>query len=112
MGQITDFENKALTYVDRRKTPPSVAEVALHLMTSRQSAARLLTNLARKRQLISFMEKLPGKKPERRYVTIDDPLVQKLGISVPPDVPPKQKIRSKKPTFFNDPFNLTGARHG
>lgn len=111
MGLITDFENKALTYVERRKTPPSVAEVALHLMTSRQSAARVLTNLARKRQLISFMEKLPGRKPERRYVTIDDPLVQKLGVQLPPDVSFKRKIKPKKPTFFNDPFNLTGARH-
>jgi hypothetical protein len=110
MGQITDFENKALSYVERRKTPPSVAEVALHLMTSRQNAARLLTNLARKRQLISFMEKLPGKKPERRYVTIDDPLVQDLGLKVLPESKPK--VKPKKPTFFNDPFNLTGARHG
>lgn len=110
MGLITDFEQKALTYVDRRKTPPSVAEVALHLMTSRQSAARILTNLARKRQLISFMEKLPGKKPERRYVTIDDPLVQDLGLKVPPESQPK--VKPKKPTYFNDPFNLTGARHG
>lgn len=110
MGQITDFENKALSYVERRKTPSSVGEVALHLMTSRQNAARVLTSLARKRQLVSFMEKLPGKKPERRYVTIDDPLVQDLGLKVPPESKPKAK--PKKPTFFNDPFNLTGARHG
>jgi hypothetical protein len=110
MGLVTDFEQKALTYVERRKTPPSVAEVALHLMTSRQSAARVLTALARKRQLISFMEKLPGKKPERRYVTIDDPLVQELGLEVPPESKPK--VKPKKATYFNDPFNLTGVRHG
>lgn len=60
MGLVTDFEQKALTYVRGRKTPPSVAEVALHLMTSRQAAARFLTSLARKRRLISFMERIPG----------------------------------------------------
>lgn len=110
MALITDYERKALSYVERRKTPPSVADVALHLMTSRQSAARVLTNLTRKRQLISFMEKLPGKKPERRYVTIDSPLLQKLGLEVPPESKPK--VKPKKATYFNDPFNMTGARHG
>jgi hypothetical protein len=110
MALITDYERKALSYVERRKTPPSVAEVALHLMTSRQSAARVLTNLARKRHLVSFMEKIPGRKPERRYIAVDSPLLQKLGLEVPPESKPK--IKPKKPTFFNDPFNLTGARHG
>ncbi len=110
MALITDYENKALSYVERRKTPPSVAEVALHLMTSRQSAARVLTSLARKRHLVSFMEKVSGRKPERRYVAVDNPLLQKLGLAVPPESQPKDK--PKKATFFNDPFNMTGARHG
>lgn len=108
MGLVTDFEQKALTYVRGRKTPPSVAEVALHLMTSRQAAARFLTSLARKRRLISFMERIPGRQPERRYVAIDNPLRQTLG--VPPE--PKPKVKPNKATFFNDPFNMTGARHG
>ena len=105
MAVLTDYELKAYNYVERRRTPPSVGEVSLHLKTSRQAAHRVLTNLARKGKLKSFMEKVPLKKPERRYITLDNPLIQKLGLDV---VKPKKE--PARINYFNDPFNLT--RHG
>ena len=77
--------------------PPSVAQIALHIPTSRQNAHRLLTSLVRKGYIKSIFKQIEDKKPERRYVMPDSPLVD------PPKVP---KPKKSKHSFYNDPFNL------
>jgi hypothetical protein len=117
MGMLTDYEAKAFSYVQLRKTPPSVAEVALHLMTSRQNAHRILTSLVRKGALKSFMQKPAKQRHERRYCMPD---ALYIAVKVPPlkdKGPPKPagrprtKDKVEEMSYFNDPFNLTGVRH-
>ena len=117
MGMLTDYEVKAFSYVQLRKTPPSVAEAALHLMTSRQNAHRILTQLVRKGRLKSFMEKPAKQRHERRYCMPDAvPIAAKLSplkdkAPLKPAGRPRTEEKVKEMSFFNDPFNMTGVRH-
>lgn len=117
MGMLTDYEAKAFSYVQLRKTPPSVAEVALHLMTSRQNAHRILTSLVRKGVLKSFMQKPAKQRHERRYCMPGAlPVAAKLSPLKDKGPPkpagrPRTKDKVEEMSFFNDPFNLTGVRH-
>ena len=117
MGMLTDYEAKAFSYVQLRKTPPSVAEVALHMMTSRQNAHRILTQLVRKGRLKSFMEKPAKQRHERRYCMPDAvPVAAKLSPlkdkgPLKPAGRPRTEEKVKEMSFFNDPFNMTGVRH-
>ena len=117
MGMLTDYEAKAFSYVQLRKTPPSVAEVALHLMTSRQNAHRILTNLVRKGMLKSFMEKPAKQRHERRYCMPGAlPVAAKLSPLKEKEPPkpagrPRTKDKVEQMSFFHDPFNITGVRH-
>lgn len=77
--------------------PPSVAQIALHIPTSRQNAHRLLTSLVRKGYIKSIFKQIEDKKPERRYVMPDSPLV---------DPPKPVKPKKSKYSYYNDPFNL------
>lgn len=97
MDNLLPRDQKIVRYVQERKIPPSVAQVALHIPTSRQNAHRLLTSLVRKGYLRSIFKQIDGMKPERRYVMPDSPFAG----------PPKSK-KPKKPkySFYNDPFNL------
>lgn len=101
--QLTDHEIKALRYIEQRKTPASVKEVALQIMLSRQIAHRVLTQLVRKRRIRSYLEFVASKKPERRYVSLHSDIAAKLP-------PPKLRRKPKVSNFYNDPFNLLGAR--
>jgi len=97
MDNLLPRDQKIIRYVQERKIPPSVAQIALHIPTSRQNAHRLLTSLVRKGYIKSIFKQLEGKKAERRYVMPDSPLAD----------PPKP-VKPKKPkyNFYNDPFNL------
>jgi hypothetical protein len=116
MGMLTDYGARAYSYVQLRKTPPSVAEVALHLMTSRQNAHRILTNLVRKGMLKSFMEKPAKQRHERRYCMPGAlPVAAKLSPLKDKGPPkpagrPRTKEKIKEMSFFNDPFNMTKVR--
>ena len=101
--QLTDHEIKALRYIEQRKTPASVKEVALQIMLSRQIAHRVLTQLVRKRRIKSYLEFVAAKKPERRYVSIHSEIAATLP-------PPKIRRKPKVNNFYNDPFNLLGVR--
>ena len=101
--QLTDHEVKVLKYIEQRKTPASIKEVALQVMLSRQAAHRVLTQLVRKRQIRSYLEFIAAKKPERRYVSIHSEIAATLP-------PPKIRRKPKVSNFYNDPFNLLGAR--
>lgn len=97
MDNLLPRDQKIVRYVQERKIPPSVAQIALYIPTSRQNAHRLLTNLVRKGYIKSIFKQIEDKKPERRYVMPDSPLAD----------PPKP-VKPKKPkyNFYNDPFNL------
>ena len=101
--QLTDHEVRALKYIEQRKTPASIKEVALQVMLSRQAAHRVLTQLVRKRRIRSYLEFVVAKKPERRYVSLHSEIAARLP-------PPKLRRKPKASTFYNDPFNLSGAR--
>ena len=101
--QLTDHEVKVLKYIEQRKTPASIKEVALQALLSRQAAHRVLTQLVRKRQIRSYLEFIAAKKPERRYVSIHSEIAATLP-------PPKIRRKPKVSNFYNDPFNLLGAR--
>ena len=97
MDNLLPRDQKIIRYVQERKIPPSVAQIALYIPTSRQNAHRLLTSLVRKGYIKSIFKQIEDKKPERRYVMPDSPLAD----------PPKP-VKPKKPkyNFYNDPFNL------
>jgi len=101
--QLTDHEVRVLKYIEQRKTPASIKEVALQALLSRQAAHRVLTQLVRKRRIRSYLEFIAAKKPERRYVSIHSEIAAKLP-------PPKLRRKPKASNFYNDPFNLLGAR--
>lgn len=101
--QLTDHEIKALRYIEQRKTPASIKEVALQIMLSRQIAHRVLTQLVRKRRIKSYLEFVAAKKPERRYVSLHSEIAARLP-------PPKPRRKPQTNNFYNDPFNLTGIR--
>lgn len=101
--QLTDHEVKVLKYIEQRKTPASIKEVALQALLSRQAAHRVLTQLVRKRQIRSYLEFIAAKKPERRYVSIHSEIAATLP-------PPKIRRKPKINNFYNDPFNLLGVR--
>lgn len=101
--QLTDHEVRVLKYIEQRKTPASIKEVALQALLSRQAAHRVLTQLVRKRQIRSYLEFIAAKKPERRYVSIHSEIAATLP-------PPKIRRKPKVSNFYNDPFNLLGAR--
>lgn len=101
--KLTDHEIRALKYVQQRKTPPSIKEVALSIKLSRQITHRVLTQLVRKRQLKSYLQFVMAKKPERRYVWIH----AAIAAAIPP---PKPRAKPRKNNFYNDPFNLVGVR--
>ena len=101
--QLTDHEVRVLKYIEQRKTPASIKEVALQALLSRQAAHRVLTQLVRKRQIRSYLEFIAAKKPERRYVSIHSEIAATLP-------PPKIRRKPKVNNFYNDPFNLLGVR--
>ena len=101
--QLTDHEIKALRYIEQRKTPASIKEVALQIMLSRQIAHRVLTQLVRKRRIKSYLEFVAAKKPERRYVSLHSEIAARLP-------PPKPRRKPQASNFYNDPFNLVGIR--
>lgn len=74
MDTLSRRDQKIVKYIQERTMPPSVAQIALYIPTSRQNAHRLLTSLVRKGYIKSIFKQIEDKKPERRYVMPDSPL--------------------------------------